>query len=71
MRLHPSRGSGIPPGSEPVDVEPLAGRIVVFESGRQMHEVMPSSSGRGRLALTLWVEYGGEWENLDSQLATR
>lgn len=58
LRLHPEDGSGQPP----VDVAPTAGRIVIFESGRQMHEVCESSKGADRLALTLWVEYEGEWE---------
>ena len=39
LRLHPSKGAGIPLGAEPVDVEPIAGRVVIFESGRQLHEV--------------------------------
>ena len=38
------------------DVEPVAGRLVVFESGRQLHEVRPCSR-QDRLALTLWVEH--------------
>lgn len=41
------------------DVAPLAGRVVVFESGRQLHEVLPAQEDR--LAITLWVEYEEEW----------
>lgn len=37
------------------DVEPLAGRLVIFQSRHCMHEVLPSRL-QGRLALTLWVE---------------
>jgi len=52
LRLHPpDRASGAP-----VDVAPLGGRIVVFQSGKQLHEVLPCD-GADRLALTLWCEY--------------
>ncbi|KAL1528060.1 hypothetical protein AB1Y20_009426 [Prymnesium parvum] len=64
LRLHPSKGMAI---KEPLDVEPIAGRVVIFESGRQLHEVLPTKMGVDRYALTLWVEYDGEWENLDSR----
>ena len=40
-----------------VDVPPLPGRVVIFQSGKQMHEVCKSSPGHHRLAITLWVEY--------------
>ena len=45
----------------PVDVAPLAGRVVIFQSGRQLHEVCESKGGHDRLAITLWVEYEEEW----------
>lgn len=48
-------GEGHAPSSY-TDVEPIAGRLVVFESGRQLHEVRPCSR-QDRLALTLWVEH--------------
>ena len=51
---------GSAPGGETVDIEPLAGRVVVFESGKQMHEVRESAVDR--LALTLWVEYEEAWQ---------
>lgn len=52
LRLHPSLiGSG-----KHVDVEPLLGRVVVFPSGTQRHEVLPCTSGE-RVALTLWVDH--------------
>jgi SM-20-related protein len=53
LRLHPDPTEG---RVSTVDVEPLGGRIVVFKSGEQVHEVMPCE-GRDRLALTLWCEY--------------
>ena len=59
MRLHPDPNN---PGTNTVDVEPLAGRVVVFESGKQMHEVCESVLGADRLALTLWVEYEEGWQ---------
>mmetsp|Transcript_38129 Transcript_38129/g.86456 ORF Transcript_38129/g.86456 Transcript_38129/m.86456 type:complete len:117 (+) Transcript_38129:940-1290(+) len=58
LRLHPSVADGGPA----IDVEPWAGRVVVFESGNQVHEVLPSNAGSERLALTLWVEYDDEWQ---------
>ena len=39
-----------------VDVEPVAGRVVIFPSATQQHEVLPCTEGE-RIALTLWVEY--------------
>lgn len=39
-----------------IDVAPVAGRIVIFDSAKQLHEVLPTTSGAERLALTLWVE---------------
>jgi predicted 2-oxoglutarate/Fe(II)-dependent dioxygenase YbiX len=52
LRLHPT-----PMGSAPTrDVDPVAGRLVLFPSATQMHEVLPATEGE-RLALTLWVDY--------------
>jgi hypothetical protein len=59
LRLHPDPNS---PGEDCVDVEPLAGRLVVFESGKCMHEVCEAMPGCDRLALTLWVEYEEAWQ---------
>jgi SM-20-related protein len=50
LRLHHDDGTT-------EDVEPVAGRVVVFKSGTQMHEVLPARHA-DRYALTLWVEYG-------------
>ena len=58
LRLHPEKGSSDPI----VDVAPTAGRVVIFQSGKQMHEVCESIAGADRLALTLWVEYEGDWD---------
>lgn len=62
LRLHPESGSTAPI----VDVAPIAGRVVVFQSGRQMHEVCESAKGYDRLALTLWVEYEDSWQGDDT-----
>lgn len=43
------------------DVEPIAGRVVIFQSGQVMHEVLESAAGADRVALTLWVEYEDDW----------
>ena len=69
LRLHPDQGgtagaadataAGAAEGV--VDVAPTAGRVVIFQSGKQMHEVLESTAGADRVALTLWVEYEGEW----------
>lgn len=59
LRLHPDNNN---PGTDTVDVEPLAGRVVVFESGKQMHEVRECAAGVERIALTLWVEYADAWQ---------
>ena len=40
-------------GSSAVDVNPLSGRLVIFESKRIWHHVLPSR--RLRFAITLWV----------------
>ena len=40
-------------GASAVDVAPVAGRLVLFESARIWHRVMPSR--RLRFAITLWV----------------
>lgn len=61
LRLHPAASDAAAVAAGTVDIEPVAGRVVVFESGRQMHEVCESRHGADRLALTLWVEYEGEW----------
>ena len=50
LRLHAADGGT-------TDVAPRGGRLVIFKSGEQMHEVMPAV-GVDRLAITLWVEYG-------------
>ena len=65
LRLHPPADGA---GAEPVDVEPIAGRLVVFESGRQMHEVCESRAGADRLALTLWVEYEEGWSDTNNDV---
>ena len=57
LRLHPDSPSDGPV----IDVAPVAGRVVIFESGRKMHEVQESALGADRLALTLWVEYEDAW----------
>ena len=59
LRLHPDPNN---PGTDTVDIAPIAGRVVVFESGKQMHEVCESVPGSSRLALTLWVEYEEAWQ---------
>ena len=50
-------------GASPLcDVEPRAGRGVVFRSASQWHAVAPALAG-SRLAITLWVEFDdGETE---------
>ena len=65
LRLHPDVNR---PGEGTFDVEPIAGRIVVFESGKQMHEVMASAHGADRIALTLWVEYEDAWQQPDRSM---
>ena len=65
LRLHPDVNR---PGEGTIDVEPIAGRIVVFESGKQMHEVMASAHGADRIALTLWVEYEDAWQQPDRSM---
>ena len=48
LRLHP----------EEQDIEPTAGRLVLFQSGSKVHEVRRCTDARAeRLALTLWVEF--------------
>lgn len=42
------------PGQAPVDVEPLAGTLVLFLSGEMPHEVLPTR--RDRLSLTGWFK---------------
>jgi SM-20-related protein len=53
LRVHPPDGVNEPP----VDVSPVAGRLVLFHSRLTKHEVLPCTSGE-RVAVTLWVEYG-------------
>ena len=65
LRLHPDPNN---PGTNTFDVEPLAGRLVIFESGKQMHEVLESSLGADRIALTLWVEYEEAWQKPDKDM---
>ena len=65
LRLHPDPNH---PGENTVDVEPIAGRVVVFESGKQMHEVREAYMGADRLALTLWVEYEEAWQAPDREM---
>lgn len=48
------------PGEGTVDVEPIAGRVVIFHSRDVPHEVLPSDVDR--FALTLWVEWEGDDE---------
>jgi len=55
LRLHPEEGDPAPP----VDVAPLGGRLVIFPSRTQRHEVLPCTESE-RLALTLWVEYADD-----------
>ena len=43
-------------------------KVIVFESGKQMHEVCESTLGADRLALTLWVEYEEEWKNPEADM---
>ncbi len=65
LRLHPDPNN---PGTDTVDIEPIAGRVVVFESGKQMHEVMPTAAGFDRLTLTLWVEYEEAWQEPEKNM---
>ena len=65
LRIHPDPNH---PDTDTVDVEPLAGRIVAFESGKVMHEVRESVLGADRLALTLWVEYEEAWQEPDREM---
>lgn len=61
LRLHPTPGLANEPGTPcaitaPRDVDPRAGRIVIFGSRTQLHEVLPvAGDGVQRLALTLWL----------------
>lgn len=56
LRLHPPKHALDEPA---VELEPVAGRLVLFPSATQLHEVLPCSQGE-RLALTLWVEFEAE-----------
>lgn len=70
LRLHGVHGTAggkdrMPPASSSstsspsyVDVEPTAGRLVVFSSRETVHEVLPMRGGgedASRFALTLWI----------------
>ena len=63
LRVHPPAAATPPRPDLPlapqevVDIAPLAGRVVIFQSAHVLHEVRPCTGARGRLALTLWVEY--------------
>ena len=65
LRLHPDPNS---PGEGVTDIAPIAGRLVIFESGKQMHEVCESVVGAHRLALTLWVEYEEGWREPEKEM---
>jgi hypothetical protein len=52
LRIHPKLADK-PPS---YDIEPLTGRLVLFQCGVTEHEVLPCYEGE-RLALTLWVNY--------------
>ena len=63
LRLHPNAANAAtsaPVGVAPVDVAPLAGRLVLFPSATEYHEVLPCTGCAERLALTLWVEFGDD-----------
>jgi hypothetical protein len=72
LRLHPNAANAAhaahaanaatsaPVGVAPVDLAPLAGRLVLFPSATQYHEVLPCTGCAERLALTLWVEFGDD-----------
>lgn len=51
LRVHAPEGGGLHE-----DIEPLAGRLVLFHSRLVRHEVLPCTEGV-RTALTLWVEH--------------
>lgn len=61
LRLHVDRNSNAsedPDTASYVDVEPVAGRLVVFSSQKVMHEVMPvaeDGDSASRFAITLWI----------------
>ena len=47
--------------ADAVDVEPLGGRLVIFES-QLVHEVRPVGADNSRCALTLWVHNRSKYE---------
>ena len=49
LRIHPQ-------DEQPVDIAPVAGRLVLFHSAKTRHSVLQCSRGE-RIALTSWVEY--------------
>ena len=51
----------------PVEVAPVAGRLVIFHSRLLQHEVLPCTAADAeRLALTLWVESDFSWDAHDA-----
>jgi len=54
LRVHPSEGEGVQAAVQ--DVEPIAGRLVLFHSRLVRHEVLQCTAGE-RVALTLWVDH--------------
>lgn len=44
---------------ERVEILPIGGRLVLFDSRRVLHEVLPHSAGSARVAFTCWI--GGQW----------
>jgi len=61
LRIHPTTAQRAE-GMKPVDIDPVAGRLVLFQSAMVPHEVRQVHQGE-RLALTLWLEYADEGAN--------
>jgi hypothetical protein len=38
-----------------VEIEPIGGRLVLFDSRRMLHEVLPHDNDSERIALTVWI----------------
>jgi Rps23 Pro-64 3,4-dihydroxylase Tpa1-like proline 4-hydroxylase len=38
------------------DIAPTGGRLVIFDSSKTLHQVLPMFSDRNRIALTIWIE---------------
>ena len=53
----PIGGARSNPFSEPIEIEPIAGRLVIFMAREVEHEVL-LSRGRPRIALTQWIFRG-------------